>query len=358
MIFECSCGNKFETTFDSFKNKKQTTCSVCSSNSKEIYNKFSYEYVYNFIKENSKCELLSKSYNNSKDKLEIKCSCGKIFYKNFEYFKNSKLKMCKDCLTKYKSETNKLSYEEVKQYIESFGNVLLSVAYENQYQDLLIKCKSCGEIYYQNFVKFKQSKNKLCKNCTVKLIGIKKAHEYEDVKKIIEENGVELLTKKEDYKNKNQPILLKCIKCGDSYFVDFNNFINRKKYNCNKCSPKSKGEEIISNILNKNKINYEPQKIFNSCKNKKHLPFDFYISDYKLLIEYDGEFHFHPRMLNGVDLKKAEDNLKIQQNNDRIKTEWAKINNIPLLRIPYWEFDNIEEIIVKELNLQNEAVVK
>ena len=35
--------------------------------------------------------------------------------------------------------------------------------------------------------------------------------------------------------------------------------------------------------------------------------------------------------------------------NDNIKTEYCKNNNIKLIRIPYWEFDNIEQIICQEL---------
>ena len=30
---------------------------------------------------------------------------------------------------------------------------------------------------------------------------------------------------------------------------------------------------------------------------------------------------------------------------DKIKNEWARKNNIPLLRIPYWDYDRIEELI-------------
>ena len=35
---------------------------------------------------------------------------------------------------------------------------------------------------------------------------------------------------------------------------------------------------------------------------------------------------------------------------DTIKTEYCKKNNIKLIRIPYWEINNIEEILNKEIN--------
>jgi hypothetical protein len=33
------------------------------------------------------------------------------------------------------------------------------------------------------------------------------------------------------------------------------------------------------------------------------------------------------------------------QRRDTIKTKYAEDNNIPLVRIPYWDYDNIETIL-------------
>jgi len=41
--------------------------------------------------------------------------------------------------------------------------------------------------------------------------------------------------------------------------------------------------------------------------------------------------------------------LKDQKFRDKIKSNYAKEKNIKLLRIPYWEFDNIEKMLKKEL---------
>ena len=57
------------------------------------------------------------------------------------------------------------------------------------------------------------------------------------------------------------------------------------------------------------------------------------------LIEFDGEQHYEQN------IKKSGWNTyeKYQYtlNNDKAKNELAKLNNIPLIRIPYWERDNI-----------------
>ena len=42
-------------------------------------------------------------------------------------------------------------------------------------------------------------------------------------------------------------------------------------------------------------------------------------------------------------------NLEIVQKRDSIKTKYCKDNNIKLIRIPYWDFKNIDTILTKEL---------
>ncbi len=69
--------------------------------------------------------------------------------------------------------------------------------------------------------------------------------------------------------------------------------------------------------------------------------FDFYLPKLNILIEYDGEQHFREVSCFG-----GEKEFLKRKINDGIKTDYAKNNAIPLLRIPYFEFDNIEEIIL------------
>ena len=76
------------------------------------------------------------------------------------------------------------------------------------------------------------------------------------------------------------------------------------------------------------------------------LSYDFYLlSPYNLLIEYQGNFH------DGSSGDYSCENLEQQIEHDKRKREYAKNHNIPLLEIWYWDFDNIEEILKKELKL-------
>lgn len=104
----------------------------------------------------------------------------------------------------------------------------------------------------------------------------------------------------------------------------------------------SKGEEKIQNILIQAKIPFEKQKTFPGCYRKNPLPFDFYVNQ-KYLIEYDGEQHFCEGNNWG------RDNFNEIHNNDEIKNQWCKNNNIPLIRIPYTHYNNL---VLKDLILE------
>ena len=108
---------------------------------------------------------------------------------------------------------------------------------------------------------------------------------------------------------------------------------------CPVCSS-SKGEWEISKWLLKNKIKVIPQFTLRGCKNVNPLPFDFYLPEYNILIEYDGEEHYKP-----IEFFGGEKNYKKRKNNDKIKTEFCTEFSYNLLRIPYWEKENINEIL-------------
>lgn len=101
----------------------------------------------------------------------------------------------------------------------------------------------------------------------------------------------------------------------------------------------SSGEKEIIDILGYHGIQYITQKSFDDCKHINKLQYDFYLPEYNLCIEYDGQQHFIP-----IDGWGGEETLKSIQIRDEIKNQYCKNNNINLLRIPYYEC-NPEEMI-------------
>ena len=142
-----------------------------------------------------------------------------------------------------------------------------------------------------------------------------------------------------EYVNAHTPILHRCKIDNCEWMALPANIV--KGSGCPECNA-SHGEKQICKWLNDNKVQYLSQHTFDDCRNKKLLPFDFYLPDYNICIEYDGEQHFRP-----IDYFGGENGFKQRQRNDQIKTQYCKNNNINLLRIPY--FKNIEEELEKFL---------
>jgi hypothetical protein len=101
----------------------------------------------------------------------------------------------------------------------------------------------------------------------------------------------------------------------------------------------SKGENKIKNLLSMNNINFISQKRFLDCKNIKPLPFDFYLPDYNICIEFNGKQHYII-----VPYWGGEKYLKLQQTRDKIKVDYCFKNNIKLIIIKH------DEDIYEKLN--------
>ena len=133
--------------------------------------------------------------------------------------------------------------------------------------------------------------------------------------------------------------------CGNIAYVGTRQLIKGKTNSCGCLT--SKGEMIITNILQRNNIIYEIQKTFETCRfdNTGALArFDFYINE-EYLIEFDGIQHFEYRN-SGWDTKEHFE--KVQKHDD-YKTQWCRENNIPLIRIPYTKLDTlcIEDLMLE-----------
>ena len=105
----------------------------------------------------------------------------------------------------------------------------------------------------------------------------------------------------------------------------------------------SKGEEKIDKLLRSMGFSFVRQKSFDTCINPdtgNKLYFDFYLTKEKILIEYDGEQHFRP---GGANTFFTEQKVAQIQLRDSIKDEWCKQHHIPLIRIPYTKYDELNE---------------
>lgn len=153
----------------------------------------------------------------------------------------------------------------------------------------------------------------------------------------------------ERYSEKNRYVKVRCEKCGYTWDSPYSSIIVNHT-SCPNCSPKiSNGESKLIEILYNKNYNYSPQYKIPECKYKYSLPFDNALldSDNKLicLFEYQGEQHYKPIKYFGGEEKFKETKLR-----DQIKKDFCQEHNIPLLIIPYWEYNNMENLVDDFIN--------
>jgi hypothetical protein len=141
---------------------------------------------------------------------------------------------------------------------------------------------------------------------------------------------------KSKYINSLEYIEIICPKHG-SFWQNANTHLQGS--GCPKCN-NSKGELKVEKWLIENNIEYDNQKTFDDLIYKNNLYFDFYLPKYNICIEYDGRQHFEPDEYFG-----GEEKFNTNKIRDNIKNNYCKDNDIKLIRIPYYDFDNIENIL-------------
>lgn len=127
--------------------------------------------------------------------------------------------------------------------------------------------------------------------------------------------------------------------------------VHLKGCGCPKCK-KSWLERETGKFLDNNKIKYEEQKTFTWLKNKNsHLYLDFYLPDYNIAIECQGEQHFRPIKYYGG-IEKYHKVLI----NDLLKIKRCNEHNIKIIHIS--DYKNFSNKINKQWEYYNVIINK
>lgn len=277
-------------------------------------------------------------YKGNKSKIYIGCK----YHGNFLQVPSSHLigNGCKKCAMEKLAISKRISRDEFilkSQDIHKNKFNYDKVIYTNVFADVIIICKIHGE-YTQ--IPHNHLRGHGCPKCSNnKRLSVEdfmnKANEIHYNKYIY--------GKIDSIVNNKQEINIMCRKHGE-YKQNICNHLNGQ--GCPKCNS-SKGELQIESILKENNIKYKPQYSFSDLKYKRGLLFDFGVLDENgnllYLIEYNGKQHYE-----FIDyLHKTEEKFEIQKVRDKLKENYCKVNNIPLIIIKYNE--NINEKLIKFL---------
>ena len=239
-----------------------------------------------------------------------------------------------------------------KNYVNDYELITKNITDFNQ--EVLLKCKQHGKkstttelIIFNRFG---------CKECSY----IKRAEQRKgkprvkfnqfarDFKKTFG-NKLNLISDIDDYTNLDSLLTAKCQDESHKPVIKKARLF-RRGLGCKNCA-ESRGERIIRLVLEDMNMSFTQEKRFASCRDKKELPFDFFLPDYGVLIEYQGMQHFSPKGSWG-----GEASFKATKRRDRVKKKWAKENQIPLLELT--SYQNIRRTILIFLDKFSKKDVK
>ena len=133
------------------------------------------------------------------------------------------------------------------------------------------------------------------------------------------------LIKEEDIKNNRSKVPIICKKHG-IFNQTIDNHINQKN-GCPKCC-RSKLEEEIAKFLDEHNILYREKEKYEWLGKRQHI--DFYLPEYNIAIECQGEQHFKGSNFGSKKITDEESFKKVIKL-DENKKEQCKINGIKML---------------------------
>ena len=216
-------------------------------------------------------------------------------------------------------------------------------------------CPKHGEIEQRYDVHVKQGCGcPKCANYPNKKSPLERCQEW--IAKCIEKYGegrYDYSRAHEDYVNNDSLVWIRCCLHDHWFKTTPDNNLRTVNGSCPICSAEfteTQGEaEIRRWLLKHDIINFKQDEVTLPNENPKckrqYLRPDFWLPDYNLFIEYNGEQHYED-----VDYFFDEDfTFEDQQIRDQTLRDYCRKNNIQLLEIPYTEFDKISEILTNTL---------
>ena len=286
--------------------------------------KWDIEIIKQFVAAESECKLISERYEGYTKKLKFECSCGNVFETNIASFKSKNQRRCQSCSRKQPQKDFNTFKKEVYDLV---GDEYEFQEYNGANTKTSVIHNVCGNSYSVTPSKFITT-GRRCPHCNGgTFLGEKSINKrlktlYDD--EILLVDGFNGMREPAKFFNTISEVEFTALPTN----VLQGYSLGRKISN---------GEFAIKTWLESKGIYFEYQFTVEKLKRK---PFDFYIPDKNILIEYDGEQHFKPVKFFG-----GKDKYAKQQKTDAVKTKYCENNQIKLVRIPYWQLEEINTIL-------------
>jgi len=351
----CDKCNNYEWLVEPNSFLHGTRCPKCEGSMKKTHEEF-IEELYNLVQDEY---IVLENYIDSNTKLLTRHNSKECNYHEWGISPSNLLSgvQCPICQHRKQGEARRKSQEVFESQIYNIYGDKYIVKGKLEGVDIPIEvyCTICNKSWFP-FPSHLTNKHG-CPHCAGN--ALKTTNEFS---KQVKEKHNDRYTVIGEYINAKTKIEILCNICNDPWLILPNNLI-RDYGGCPTCNL-NRAELAIKECLTQKQINYKPQYKFDDCRNIKPLPFDSAILDkYNNvigLIEADGQQHYEPVRFGGISQEKAEENFIETKKRDKIKTDYCLTHNIPLLRIKYDQFDNIEQIInnfIQELSTQADSSI-
>ena len=280
-------------------------------------------------------------YNGIQHSITCQCKdCGYIWKTKFHTLIYGVSIGCPKCAIQIRNKNETKKHEEfVEQLKKKKPNIEILGKYTKIKERIEVSCLVCGHVWSPTADNLLHS-DANCPLCARDRISEKNRMSHEAFTSRCKQVDV---TPLEEYTGLRFRILVRCDRCGLEYQAPPASIL--AGHGCSACQ-QSKGERAIRVFLTYYNVDFKTQHTFENCRNILVLPFDFYLPDYNICIEYDGEQHFRP-----VDFFGGEEAFQKRQKNDLIKTEFCENNGIELIRIPYYMLNKLGDILFNKLNI-------
>lgn len=274
---------------------------------------------------------LKEYYTKATDKVGIICKKHGLFWQRGLDHLNGR--GCSEC-SNVKKMTKEIFITKVKAiYGDKFD--LSEVEYKNNKTKVKIYCNECKKYFYKRPNDLLSGYG--CPYC----VGLyKTTEEYIDELKNLRDDFDEYDYSEAEYTSATCYITITHKICGHKFKQMANN--HRSGCKCPKCAAfptHSKLELKVGELLKEHNIIYEFQKTFDWLKYKSFLYLDYFLPEYNVAVEVQGDQHFHAYKGLG-----GEKNLKEQQARDATKLELCKEHGFKMFYITN-KNPNIDEIL-------------
>ena len=275
----------------------------------------------------------------------IKVHGNKYDYSKVEY-KNNKQKVCIICPEHGEFWMKPNCHLDGKQGCPKCGHIKRSIARRTKLSEFMEKAYAVhGNKYDYSKVEYVNTETNVCIICPEhgefwqtphnhligqgcsKCYGNNKKTKDDFVKKSMLCHGDKYDYSLVNYTKNSERVCIICPKHGEFWQVASEHM---RGHGCPKCYV-SKLEDGLREFLRKNNFTFVEQKTFNGLKYKKKLRFDFYLPEYNVAIECQGEQHYVNVNFGNSTKNNSNKKFDEQKERDELKKKYCEDNGILLL---------------------------